>query len=194
MSGAFTTCDGEDLARRLSELFVACAFDLFGEHARQTRAVEITGAEVAGPSVVAMVGFAGRGVRGSVLLQASRELARALRPPELAARGPASDTCLCDQMGEFANQLVGRVKNRALGWGLALVLATPLAAIGNELRVAAAEGATGSTWHAMPMGAGTLLLRFDVVFDAALSLGEATRAAIAEGEAMMFDGEGDAAE
>lgn len=186
MAGS-TVAEVEELTRRFQELFVACAFDLFHEHTRPARAVEIRGAEVSGPSVVAMVGFAGPGLRGSLLVQASRELARALRPSELVSRGQPSDACLCDQMGEYANQVVGRAKNRALSWGIALAVATPIAAIGNELRVAATEAATESVWHAVPMRVGTLLLRVDLAFDSELRLGEAMRVALSEGEALIFD-------
>jgi CheY-specific phosphatase CheX len=84
-------------------------------------------------SYVASIGFAGDKVRGSLVLITTKTAIESW----LAAMGaPSSEEAdVSDAVGEFSNMLLGRLKARLLGEGLAILLSTPTTTIGTELHV-----------------------------------------------------------
>jgi len=139
------------------------------------------------PSVVAVLGYAGEAMSGSLVLHASRDSTAALIPAELRVDMSKSEDALRDQLGELANQLLGRLKNRLLTGGVVLALATPATAFGVEIRLGAAPGSSTSR-GAIVWDGGAVLVRLDVSFAAGFELGDleaAPAAVMSEGD-MMF--------
>jgi CheY-specific phosphatase CheX len=82
-------------------------------------------------NIGASIGFTNRKVRGALVLISTTDLVTASLPPE--ARGAPSDEQISDWMGELANQLLGRIKNKLLDFGIALEMSTPTVMWGLEL-------------------------------------------------------------
>lgn len=145
----------------IQETLVECALELFEGAVRAVGPVTSAMDEVilSGESVVAVIGYGGDDLKGALMLQASRKVSDLLQPPDF--REPdASDAVLRDVMGELANQLLGRMKNKLLQRGIVLSVATPMTALGSELRVDA-TGPSTSAWHAITLDVGPVLVRFD---------------------------------
>jgi CheY-specific phosphatase CheX len=85
----------------------------------------------ASDDIAASIGFAGAELRGALVLISSRRLVHQALPREVADR--EADEQLADWMGELTNQLLGRVKNRLLRYGVALAMGTPTVVFGNAL-------------------------------------------------------------
>jgi CheY-specific phosphatase CheX len=85
----------------------------------------------AGDDIAASIGFAGEELRGALVLTSTRKLVQQVLPQEVRERD--ADEQLADWMGELANQLLGRVKNRLLRYGVSLAMGTPTVMLGTEL-------------------------------------------------------------
>ena len=86
-------------------------------------------------SAVAVIGYAGEGVRGALVLVAAESAIRAW----MAAVGvPEGD--IADTIGEFSNMLLGRLKGRLGDQGMTIHAATPTTAMGSELRLSTPPG------------------------------------------------------
>lgn len=79
----------------------------------------------------ASIGFAGRELRGALVLISTRKLVTLALPPEVQDR--TSDEQLADWMGELTNQLLGRIKNKLLAYGIELAMGTPAVMLGSDL-------------------------------------------------------------
>jgi CheY-specific phosphatase CheX len=132
-------------------------------------------------ATLAVIGFVGKGVRGSLVMLALE----AAVSKWLAAMGDDSGDPV-DALGEFANMLLGRLKNRLLLEGLVLQVSTPTTAAGNQLRISAPSGR--SQWLLLEGGDWDVQIRLDADFDADFALQEqSARQAPAEaGEAIFF--------
>ena len=92
--------------------------------------------------VGAVIGFDGPQIRGSLMLICTFQGAARSRPARLGgaaqlSSGVSRDWILVrDWTGELANQLVGRVKNRLLVFGIGFQIATPMALSGRGLALA----------------------------------------------------------
>jgi CheY-specific phosphatase CheX len=92
--------------------------------------------------VGALIGFDGPQIRGSLMLICTFQVAARSRPARLGGVAPLSSRVsrdwilVRDWTGELANQLVGRVKNRLLVFGIGFQIATPLALSGRGLALA----------------------------------------------------------
>lgn len=138
-------------------------------------------------SVFAVLGFSGDAVKGAIVIGAERAVAAKL-VPEGFCDGEPTDDIVCDQMGEIANQLLGRLKNRLLAGGVVLSLATPTTAIGRRVRFTLGAEASSRT-HVIAWDDGQVFVRFDAVFAPEFELGDldsAPEAAMTEGDMMLF--------
>lgn len=75
-------------------------------------------------SFAASLGFTADQLRGTLVLIAPESAIAKVLPPELAA-GASSPDALADWVSELANQLVGRVKNKLLRYGVTVTLSVP---------------------------------------------------------------------
>ncbi|MEO6602557.1 MAG: hypothetical protein ABIQ16_21925 [Polyangiaceae bacterium] len=115
----------DQLAAHVSDLTAACCMDLFAAYGvtlSPTSADYINSQEVL---LSGVVGFVGPELRGTCLLVSNRS------PIELSS--PQKDHPR-DWIGELTNQLVGRLKRKFLGFGLEVVLTTPVVLSGLHLR------------------------------------------------------------
>jgi hypothetical protein len=137
--------------------------------------------------VASSVGFIGDVVRGAVLMTTRKDIVALAWPPELRDKEP-SEGEVFDWTGELVNQLLGRVKNGLVPFGLSLEQSTPTVLTG---------------WHIHRTPAATSIARrylFDadrgavaIYFDAAVPRGfvlkrssDANLLSAAEGEVQLF--------
>jgi len=97
---------------------------------------------------MAVIGYAGKGVRGALILIATEATVCAW----MTAAG-LSDGDVADTLGEFSNMLLGRLKARILREGIAIFATTPTTATGTGLRLSNPPGQCawssfdGPGWH-----------------------------------------------
>jgi hypothetical protein len=135
----------------MDDIVATCARSLFGTYAV---ALSDAAGEGAAPppagDTVAVVGFAGDRVRGSLLIRAPRAVfARSYA--SACGEPPEGDGDLESWAAELANLLLGRVKRALLGYGVALRVSTPEAF--------RAAGAARAARGAPPAGAAECVAR-----------------------------------
>lgn len=134
-------------------------------------------------SIVTVIGYVGNGVRGALVLIASR----ATVENWLMALGGADLTAdVCDALGEFANMLLGRLKGRLLPEGFPILLSTPTTTSGGTLRVSRPTAPSALLTFDGP--GWTLDVRIDATFDDtfALQARDARETPAEAGDVMLF--------
>lgn len=112
---------------------------------------------------VAVIGYAGQGVRGALVMSVGEDAVRSW----MEAAG-VTDGDLVDTLGEFSNMLLGRLKARLLPRGISILATTPTAVFGADLRLSdppcnfSWEELEGPDWH--------LRLRLEASFDSDFKL------------------------
>ena len=92
-----------------------------------------------GNAVVGFLGYADLNVKGSLVIVSRPETLKASHPMT-ALGADVSEADQLDWLGEMANQVLGRLKNGMLPFGLSLNLATPSIVQGSDLRLASTDG------------------------------------------------------
>jgi CheY-specific phosphatase CheX len=189
---------------RVSAMLIDCAtalLEAFGTSVRYDPAGEARHPPEDG--LLAIIGFAGGHMRGSLVLSANRGLLERSRPVAAArvtpsGPGPAAEPAappppspvdaLQDWIGELANQLLGRLKSRLLAHGVAIQLGTPTTVSGLELRVRSGTGGRQATPLWLLSGDDWLVVRLDAIAspDAQLSTSPDPSSSAAEGEVLLF--------
>jgi hypothetical protein len=164
--------DAQELVQRIAEL--ACA-DLF-----QAYGVDLINAPP-DPSqderitLASIIGFSGPGLRASCILASTAGPIR-----ESAPKGGTQR----DWIAELSNQLVGRIKNKLVGFGAEVYLTTPVVIRGEH--VAPIENHESSA-HVFAAKGGRVFLWVDTEIDAELKLyARVPDASMGEGEALLF--------
>lgn len=167
---------------------ITCVGDLFDAYGMPVEHASGGVAELAGPSVMAVIGYASDRVRGALLLLTSPTVVMALRPPEAVMRAVVPEDVLRDVLGEFANMLLGRVKNQLLRHALSPFLSTPTTIFGADLKLPAPTSGM-SVWHTFSTPSDDIFVRFDATFEPGFALGpvQETLGLLAEGEMVMFE-------
>lgn len=80
-------------------------------------------------SLLSTIGFSSEALGGSLLLAVTNDL--------LQSSAPAADANLADWSGELANQLLGRLKNQLLRYGVVVNLALPVVLSGGAFQLPA---------------------------------------------------------
>ena len=130
-------------------------------------------------SLGAAIGFTSAHVRGVLAIAVDEQLASAMHP--LTGSDSASST---DWIGELANQLLGRLKNKLLAYGVELALSTPVVVQGTDLRLGAVH--RRATRLAFGHGQNQAQVWWDAEVDSDLVLAEAEDEAQSEGEMVLF--------
>ena len=142
----------------IDEIIRECAVELFSQQGTELA----SGAESLDPhDYVAVIGFYGDSMRGALGIG----LDRAIVAQILESAGAASSArgMLEDWVGEAANQLLGRVKNRLLGYGVTLGLALPMVLRGVEVHLVKA---TSEIWqYRFACAQGGMTIWFDARID-----------------------------
>ena len=137
--------------------------------------------------VAGAVGFTGPEIRGAFLMTTRQDLVELAWPSELRHQ-PASERDVCDWAGELVNQLVGRVKNALVPFGLALEQSTPTVVTGWHIHRAPAMTSIARRFL-FDAGRGSIVLYFDAAvsedFVLARSSDESLLSA-AEGDVRLF--------
>jgi chemotaxis protein CheX len=140
------------------------------------------------PSVAGIVGFTGEKMRGTFVFVASFATIAAARPgglKKLSTRSAGDWILIRDWAGELANQILGRIKNRLRGCGIALDVSTPTAMSGPELRIAMPKSEATRPYMFVADGEKAWFW-FDAVYDAKLEAITAEGEAAAEGDVILF--------
>ncbi len=172
----------------IQQYLVRAATDLFAAHGVPVEHTFGGSAEIKGPAVMAVIGYAATAARGALLILTSRAIVTELEPEELKRAGIPAEASLRDVLGEFANMLLGRVKNKLLAHDMIPFLTTPTTVFGDELQLPAPTSGM-SAWHTFATANGPLFVRFDATFDADFVLeppDDDGDAPLAEGEMITF--------
>ena len=122
----------EDSIQRLGETLRDCTSALLASVEAPVEFVADGEIEGAQHDIAATLGFMSEPVRGALVITAHQGVMRALLPQELRG-GEVTDAQVCDWAGEFANQLLGRLKNQLLRFGVTLGISTPSVVTGHAI-------------------------------------------------------------
>lgn len=146
--------------------------------------VEIAAATVT-PALdrVAVIGFGGGGLRGSLGLGVSSALLEKVVVPGREVGARLHD----DWLSEMSNQLLGRVKNRLLRHGVTIAIALPMVLRGLRVELV---GASNELWaYPFDSEGGPLCVWLDVLADPQFTLAAASDEGLdipSEGDVILF--------
>jgi CheY-specific phosphatase CheX len=173
---------------KINTMLVECATALMG--AFGTTVVHNPGRETF-PSlqdgILAIIGFGGDQIRGSLVLSASRGILTSSCPVE-NTEGVAASDILQDWGGELANQLLGRLKSRLLAHNVTILLGTPTTVSGLDLRVRTLPGEVQFTPLWLYAGNDWLVVRLNAVATGEVGLSDSPDAGTTakEGDILLF--------
>lgn len=133
--------------------------DLFALHGLSIARSDVRGLPPKGRQILGTIGFGGADMKGTVAVLADESLWKGLAPPDL----PADDHLLADMVGEFANMLLGRMRNAVLPLGAEVATAIPSAVCGTDLALHRTSRARPD-WHVFRSDRGPLFVRVHVAF------------------------------
>jgi CheY-specific phosphatase CheX len=131
-----------------------------------------------GRHVLASIGFGGPDMKGALSILANETFWRSLASPDL----PKNDHLLADMVGEFANMLLGRLRNSMLALGAEVATAIPSAVCGTNLVLDRTTSAAAE-WSVFRSDRGPLFIRLQVAFRSDFTFGEATEWSVRPNEA-----------
>jgi len=140
----------------------------------------------AGVRVAGIIGFTEERFGGIVAVQTSPEVVAEIVPGEI--RGRIDDRVVVDWMGELANQLLGRAKNKMLKYGASFQMSPPTTVTGSALSVTSPVSRTG-VWLEADTPAGPIRIMIDFRCEQEVLLSEShstDHVAAAEGDMMLF--------
>lgn len=150
---------------RLLDTFERCIKEFFLETAGSPATLSVVREmnAASGNAVAALLGYSDASIKGSLVVMSSPEILKASHPMT-ALGADVTEVDQLDWIGEIANQVLGRLKNGMLPYGLTLHMATPSIVKGSDLRIAQGAGAE-SIMRAMRTESGlTFGLVLNVVF------------------------------
>jgi hypothetical protein len=137
--------------------------------------------------VACSIGFTAPEMHGAVVMTGRKDILARTWPAELRDREP-SEAEICDWSGELVNQLLGRVKNALVPFGIALEQSTPTVVTGWHLHRAPAS-TTVARRYSFEVGASSIAIYFDAIvsedFNLAESQDERPQSAV-EGDVHLF--------
>ena len=137
--------------------------------------------------VAGSIGFMAPEIRGAVLVTARKDVLARAWPTELRDRVP-SDRDVFDWTGELVNQLLGRVKNALVPFGLTLEQSTPTVVTGWHLHRAPASTNVARRYLFEADG-GSIAIYFDAVVAEGFALADSPRQSlqpVVEGDIQLF--------
>ena len=153
----------------LNNLYLEAANELLATHDIHCHVTEPDSARDPNKSrYVSVLGATGEGIALSSMLRIRKDLLLGLHP---AGSSDVSDKDLEDWCRELNNQLVGRMKNKLLRYGITITLGLPVLLTGTNVTVVAAPDATVSQ-HAIQIADGAISLTLETLVDPALQIQE----------------------
>jgi len=172
----------------IDRLVVAAARALFGAHGVTLGEPESSDRDTpTDHDVAASIGFTAPRVQGAILMTTRKDIVANAWPRELRHRDP-SEREACDWAGELVNQLLGRVKNALLPFGLTLEQSTPTVVTGRHVHRAPASTNVARRYF-FAVTTGSILVYFDAVLAEELVLsesGDASTQSAPEGGIELF--------
>jgi hypothetical protein len=167
-----------DNEKVLQDVLIECAGALFADYNRPLTYTGTSSSEKQYFVLSGVIGFAGRDVRGTLLLAMTGELLEELRPGADFMR---------DWIAELSNQLLGRFKNQLLRYGTEIYGATPSVLRGELLTPLQPSCALAG--HCFDSARGRACVWLDTEIREGFSLQEPSAEAVAEAEgaALLFD-------
>lgn len=169
---------------RLTEAFL----ELMREYGDVVKGIGSSPAPAPSPleNVAGVIGFAGDLMAGTIGIQTTPEIVHAMLPETVRARLHTA-TCVRDWMGELANQLLGRTKNKMLRYGVTFQMSPPTAVTGTLLNIMPSSSDTAQ-WSCVETDAGQIHLLYDVRTDGELVLQESqdSETVAPEGDLVLF--------
>lgn len=162
----------------LQDLLIECAGALFSDYNRPLTYTGTRSPESQNFVLSGVIGFAGRDMRGTLLLAMTGELLEELSP---------STAFMRDWIAELSNQLLGRFKNQLLRYGTEIYGATPSVLRGELLTPLQPTCALAG--HCFDSTRGRACVWLDTEIREGFALQEPSAAAVAEveGSALFFD-------
>ena len=136
--------------------------------------------------VGASIGFTGPALRGALVMISTHRFVQRVLPAEIEAGDSAEQ--VADWTGELANQLLGRIKNKLLTYGVTLEMSTPTVIFGLEL-IRKSSRSSICRQFSFRQGEDALSIYFDAVAAPGFELTPPTEPpepGIAEGELALF--------
>jgi|HubBroStandDraft_2_1064218.scaffolds.fasta_scaffold22210_2 hypothetical protein len=177
-----------DTLDRIDAIVESSARALFGSHGLKLG--ERSGVLRATPDdhdIAGSIGFTAPELRGAVLMTARKDVLARAWPTELRHRVP-TDRDVYDWSGELVNQLLGRVKNALVPFGLSLEQSTPTVVTGWHLHRAPASTNVARRYLFETEG-GSVAVYFDAVVGDGFALAETPRDSlqpVVEGDVQLF--------
>ncbi|MCP4502222.1 MAG: chemotaxis protein CheX [Deltaproteobacteria bacterium] len=164
-----------ELAQEILEESIVKLFEANGVQLQQTSSVEYDDTE----SMAGVIGFTGDQMRGTLVLTCSGALVE-------EGDGRADQR---DWIGEMSNQLIGRIKNRFLAYGITIWISTPVALRGFKLELIADSNNEAAVRKTFSCPGGGAVAFFDAELVDGFKLQEASEEAEEsqeEGELILF--------
>ncbi len=140
---------------------------------------------IEGYQFAAVLGFSGEAVKGSLIVSSEKTLLQTSHP-NLAMGMPVDEPDLSDWIGEMANQILGRFKNKCSAAGVVFSMSTPTALTGSQLSVnTSKDGLLFHVRSTLPQGKLLLLLSM-TCFGTFKLLDSMSAATAAEGGSILF--------
>lgn len=159
-------------------LLTTATQELFSLHGLSVTPAKARGAPESGAHILGTIGFGGGDMKGALAILADETLWRAIAPVEVAA----TDRMLADMVGEFANMLLGRVRNAVLPLGAEVASAIPSVVYGTNLAFHRAPVARPD-WQVFRSDAGPIFVRLVVAFRRDFEFCEASEWSVRPNEA-----------
>ena len=165
----------------IDDLVAECCAELFHDYGLDVEARKRD--DFPAPEELALcgvMGFAGKQVRGALVLAATKE--------PLERTNPGNQQSQRDWICELANQLLGRVKNRLLLRDVEILLATPTALRGDNLCPITARIRAPQVFAASGGGFVCVWIDFELAmgFEIPAAPLPGIQAAVSEGETVLF--------
>ncbi|MDD9942496.1 MAG: chemotaxis protein CheX [Myxococcales bacterium] len=165
----------------------AAAIALFSDYGKDLQVSESTKEEKRrlSLSLGAAIGFTSEHVRGVLAIAVDERLAKDMNPLSTDDSGAENSKAnSTDWIGELANQLLGRLKNKLLANGVELALSTPVVVQGTHLRLGAVH--RRATRLLFTDAENQAHVWWDAEVDSDLVISESTEEPQSEGEMVLF--------
>lgn len=168
-----------DNTKILDDLLVECASALFSAYDRPLTYTGTASSEGQFFVLSGVIGFAGRDIRGTLLLAMTDGLLEEL--------SPTPDAAMRDWIAELSNQLLGRLKNQLLRCGTEIYASTPSVLRGELLTPLQPRCALAGHRFESPHGVACVWLDTEIREGFQLEAPSTSAVAATEGETILFD-------
>jgi hypothetical protein len=170
----------EEAQKLLDELSASRFVELFSTYGVVLEPFDVGTLDAEPLLYCGIIGFSGDGIRGSMAVAGSGAL--------LAASNPTPDGIPRDWVAELANQLMGHVKSRLLGYSVEVYISMPIVLRGERLALEV-RGVTKPRFYTSTAGRGQVVLWVDVETTPEFKMAseeDPTLSGLQSGETLMF--------